>query len=394
MILIVLFWLMLFVVVYTFVGYAIVLWILIRIKNLFVSDKEKNEPSGDLPDVCLLVAAYNEVAYVDDKVANSLQLNYPKDKIQYLWISDGSDDGTNDKLEKYSDIQVEYLPERKGKVNAINTGMKLAKSNIVICSDCNTMLGVDAIMEIVQKFQNPKVGCVAGEKRIVQKENDNAASTGESFYWYFESWMKKMDAEFNTAVGADGGVFAIRRELFDEVDRNIVLDDFVISLKIAQKGYKIEYAPNAYAEETASANIKEELKRKIRIAAGAIQTMFLLPDLLNPFRYGWLSFQYFSHKVLRWIFAPFALILVFILNLILVVNDNETLIGFYKLFFLLQLILYFLAVIGWLFRSRETRYKVIFVPYYFLLMNYASVFGVFRFIRGNQSVKWEKSKRA
>ncbi|HPF52973.1 MAG TPA: glycosyltransferase family 2 protein [Draconibacterium sp.] len=388
------FWIFLIIVIYTFVGYAFLLWIFVWVKKLFHKSEEKDQTNENLPDVCLLVAAYNEVSYVDDKIANSFQLDYPADKIQYLWISDGSDDGTNKKLEKYSGIQVEFLPERKGKVNAINTGMKLVKSDIVIFSDCNTMLGQGTIMEFVRKFRNPKVGCVAGEKRIVQKENDNATNTGESLYWRFESWIKKMDAEFNSAIGADGGVFAIRRELFEEVGRNIVLDDFVISLKIAQKGYKIDYAPNAYAVETASANIKEELKRKVRIAAGAIQTMRMLPDLLNPFRYGWLSFQYFSHKVLRWIFAPFALIGVFFTNLILVVNGNDILSRFYGTFFLFQLIMYFFAVVGWLLRSHETRYKWLFVPYYFVMMNFASVLGIFRFFNGKQSVKWEKAKRA
>ena len=395
MILSIIFWLLLFILFYTYVGYAVILWGLVGFKRILKSGKRADGETDNEFTVCLFIPAYNEVAYIDDKVKNCFQLNYPKDKIQYLWISDGSDDGTNEKLKAYSGIDVEYLSERKGKVNAINHGMKLAQGDIIIFSDCNTILGLDSVKEIVHKFHDPKVGCVAGEKRIVQKEDDNPASSGEGMYWHFESWIKKMDSDFNSVIGADGGIFAIRKELFQEVESDIVLDDFIISMRIAQKGYKIAYAPEAYAQETASLNVKEELKRKIRIAAGGVQTIFRLKSLLNIFKYGLLTWQYISHKVLRWTITPISLFLLYFVNLFVVVrNGNWSTVDFYAIFFYVQNFCYYVALAGWFFENKKIKIKLFYAPYYFVMINYATILGILRYIKGRQSVNWEKSKRA
>ncbi len=388
------FWICFFIVGYTFLGYTIILWILVSLKKIF-SKNSISTKEAELPSVCLFVPAYNEIDYIDDKVKNLFELDYPKDKIQYLWISDGSDDGTYEKLLSYPDLQVIQLPERKGKINAINQGMKYVENQIVIFSDCNAFLSKESINEIVHKFRNSKVGCVAGEKRIVRDDDSNAASFGENIYWQYESFMKKMDAELNTVIGADGGLFAIRKELFEEVESDTIIDDFVISLRIVQKGYKIAYAPKAYVAETASANVQEELKRKIRIAAGGLQFLFRLPALLNPFKYGWLSFQYFSHKVLRWIFAPFALLGLFIVNLLIFIYEGTPReLSFFLTFLILQLTMYLLAVLGGIFHAKKVKPRALFAPYYFVVMNYASIAGIFRFIKGKQKVTWEKSVRA
>ncbi|MFW5774603.1 MAG: glycosyltransferase family 2 protein, partial [Tangfeifania sp.] len=347
------------------------------------------------PDVCLFVTAFNERDYIHQKVENSFQLDYPKEKIQYVWVTDGSDDGTPDLLKRYEKLKVYHQPERRGKMHAMNRGMQYVKAPVVIFSDTNTLLNKDSIREIVAQFSNPEVGCVAGEKRIIEKEADAAAAAGEGLYWKYESWVKKMDAQLNSAVGAVGELFAIRRELFEEVETDTVLDDFIISLRIAQKGYKIAYTPNAYAEETASLNVKEELKRKIRIAAGGIQSLSRLSGLLNPFKYGVLSWQFVSHKVLRWTVAPVSLFLLFFVNgWIIWQNNSWTDPGFYTLFFWLQVLCYLLAAIGWFFGNRKLRSKFLFVPYYFVSINYASLRGIFRYFRNKQPASWEKSKRA
>lgn len=233
------------------------------------------------------------------------------------------------------------------------------------------------------------------KKRIIEKDADAAAGAGEGLYWKMESWIKKMDADLNSAVGAVGELFAIRTELFEDVEEDALLDDFMISLRIAQKGYHIAYTPNAYAEETASLNVKEELKRKIRIAAGGIQTIFRLKGLLNPFRFGLLTWQYFSHKVLRWTLAPVSLFLILPLNLALVWQKNAWVdFDFYAVFLYVQILCYFLATVGWYFENRKLRFKLLFIPYYFVSINYAAVRGIIRFFKGKQSVNWEKSKRA
>ncbi|WP_319481705.1 glycosyltransferase family 2 protein [uncultured Draconibacterium sp.] len=395
MILNLLFWVLLFILFYTYFGYALVLWVFVGLKKVFGQRQISLESDSYEPEVCLFVTAFNEKDYIGQKVNNAFSLDYPKEKIQYVWVTDGSDDGSPEMLEQVKELEVYHQPERRGKMHAMNRGMKFVKAPIVIFSDSNTVLGKQSIREIVKCFSNPEVGCVAGEKRIVQKDEEAAAGAGEGLYWKMESWIKRKDWELNSAVGAVGELFAIRTELFEEVETDTLLDDFIISLRIAQRGYKIAYAPNAYAEETASLNVKEELKRKVRIAAGGIQTIMRLKGLLNPFRDGLLSWQYFSHKVLRWAFAPPALFLLFIINLLLVVNSNNwTVANLYATVLYLQVLCYIAAAFGWYFENRKVRMKALFVPYYFVMINYASILGIVRYAKGRQSVNWEKSKRA
>lgn len=392
----ILFWILFAIVGYTYFGYAGLLFTMVQTKRLFSKKEEKTELNPEqYPNVCLFVTAYNEKDYIEQKVANSFALNYPKEKIQYLWVTDGSNDGSPEILRKYPELEVFHLDERKGKMHAMNRGMQFVKSSIVVFSDCNTLLGENSVLEIAREFSNPKVGCIAGEKRIRENISDEAAGAGEGIYWKFESWIKKMDSDLNSAVGAVGELFAIRRELFEQVEEDTLLDDFIISLRIAMKGYKISYVPNAWAMETASINVSEEMKRKKRIAAGGIQTLVRLKSLLNPFHFGLLSFQYISHKVLRWSIAPLALFLLLPVNFIILLRDKAfTEFSFISLFFWLQIVLYIVAVLGYIFEYKKTKLKIWFVPYYFVSMNYASLAGWLRFLQGKQSVKWEKAKRA
>lgn len=390
------FWILFLIVFYTFAGYAILLAIILFFKKLFRRRKSYTEPEIlNLPRVCMFVTAYNEADYIDQKVKNLLELDYPADKIQYLWITDGSNDGTPELLRRYTQMEVHHLQERKGKIHAMNRGMQFVDAPIVIFSDSNTTLNLQSVRVIVETFNNPKVGCIAGEKRIVSRETDDAAGAGENLYWKFESWVKRMDSELNSAVGGVGELFAIRADLFEPVENDTILDDFIISLRIAQKGYRIAYTPGAYAIETASVNVSEELKRKIRIAVGGLQTISRLKSLLNPFRFGILSFQYISHKVLRWTIAPIALFCLFPVNLFILLDKGETSMStFLSVFFYFQALMYLLALMGWLLERRKIRLKILFVPYYFSAINYASIRGWVRFIKGKQTVNWEKSKRA
>lgn len=390
MILKLLFWIFFIILIYTYIGYPLLLYAINLIRR-FLKPEKKDEPTDYEPQICLFVTAYNEKDFVHQKVLNSLQLDYPNEKIQYLWITDGSDDGTPELLKQYPHNEVHHLPVRRGKMHAMNRGMQFVKAPIVIFSDTNTVLNRNTIREIASCFSNPHVGCVAGEKRIVERSADVAAAAGEGLYWKYESWIKKLDAELNSAVGAVGELFAIRRELFEEVETDTILDDFIVSMRIALKGYKIAYTPKAYAEEHASLNVKEELKRKIRIAAGGVQSLFRLKGLLNPARHGILSWQYFSHKVLRWTIAPASLFLLLIVNAAIVIIDEG---WFYEWFLYLQLLAYLLAFIGWNLENRMLRLKLLFIPFYFVSINYASVRGVFRYFRGKQTVQWEKSRRA
>ncbi len=386
------FWIFIFTIIYTYIGYPVLLYLLINIKRLI--SRKKKYTNDYYPPVTLFITAYNEKDYIDEKVKNSFDLDYPKEKLTQIWITDGSDDGTPDLLKKYKDIKVYHEQKRKGKADAINRGMQFVDTPIVVFTDANTELCTKAIKEIVKLFQDDKTGCVAGEKRIYTKKSDTAINSGENIYWKFESTLKKWDSELYSAVGAAGEIFAVKTKLFEKVEDDTILDDFIISLRIVEKGYRIKYAPEAYAIEYASANIHEELKRKIRISAGGIQSIIRLKKLLNFFKYGIFSWQYISHKVLRLLFVPLFFPLLFIFNLLLITfNTNYPEFNIYHIFFILQILVIIFIVIGNLLKNTNIKQKNIFIPYYIYIMNYAVWAGFFRFIRGKQSVNWERAKR-
>lgn len=389
----IIFWIALFIIFYSYLGYGILLYVIIKLRRLFGFGKKNIENEDYEPEVTLFVAAYNEKDYVDEKIKNSFKLNYPKEKVKHVWVTDGSNDGTPDILRKYDEVEVYHEDARGGKIGAMNRGMKFVKTPIVIFSDGNTNLGEDSIQEIVNLFKDPKVGCVSGEKRIYQKGKDAAAGAGEGLYWKYESTLKKWDAEWYSVVGAAGELFAIRTELWQEVEKDTLLDDFIISLRVAMSGYTIQYNPNAYAVETASANVKEELKRKIRISAGGIQSVIRLSPLLNLFKYKTLSFQYISHRVLRWTITPLLLLLIIPLNFILAYDSGMDTSNIYTILFYGQLVFYLAALLGWFLEYQKIKLKVLFIPYYFFIMNLSVYLGFKRYIKGNQSVKWERAKR-
>lgn len=390
----ILFWVLAFIVVYTYVGYGILLYFIIKIRRIFKIGKKPNADPNYQPDVTLFISAYNEKDYVQGKMENSMELDYPKEKLHIVWVTDGSDDGTPEMLQQYNNVTVHHLPERNGKISAMNRGMKFVKTPIVIFSDANTMLGHESVKRIVNLFATPTVGCVSGEKRIINKESDAASGAGEGLYWKYESALKKWDAELYSVVGAAGELFAIRTELYKDVEKDTLLDDFVISLRVAQEGYTIQYDPEAYAIETASANVKEELKRKIRISAGGIQSVVRLRSLLNIFKYGTLSFQYISHRVLRWTLTPACLLVLIPLGFTVAYNEGLLNFGLYSTLFWMQLLFYATALTGWFLENRSTRIKALFVPYYFFIMNLSVVLGFFRYMKKSQSVNWERAKRA
>ncbi|MFA6588913.1 MAG: glycosyltransferase family 2 protein [Bacteroidales bacterium] len=413
----ILFCLLFALVFYTYLGYGMLLFVLVRIKRLFgrgrkqgrrqepeqeltarvagTADKATGEDQGrrtsdmELPHITMLIAAYNEEDYVAQKVQNTRELQYPADKLHQLWVTDGSTDRTPALLSQYKGVEVLHQPQRAGKIAAINRAMPFVTTPLVVFSDANTRLGPESLLRIARMFENPRTGCVSGEKRIFTDKDGAASAAGEGIYWKYESKLKSWDAELHSVVGAAGELFAIRTDLYQPVEADSLLDDFVISLRVAMQGYKIDYDPEAYAIEHASANVKEELKRKVRIAAGGIQSVVRLRPLLNIFKYGLLSFQYISHRVLRWTITPFALLLLLPLNIALAPAAV-----FYLVLLLLQLLFYGAALLGWLFEQRKIKIRLFFVPYYFFVMNYAVFAGLWRYLGKKQSVNWERARRA
>lgn len=387
----VLFWIFLGIVVYTYLGYTLVLFLLAVIHRVFSEKRAGREPDFE-PEVTLFIPAYNEEEFIDRKMQNIRALDYPRDKLKVIWITDGSTDASREYLGRYEDIAVFHEQERRGKIHAMNRGILHSTTPLVIFTDANTMMNPLALREMVRFFSDPGVGCVAGEKRITEANVDKAVGAGEGLYWKYESLIKMLESETGSAVGAVGELFAIRRELFQPVSEDTLLDDFTISLQIACNGYRVKYAPEAWGVETASVSVTEEMKRKVRIATGGMQTLFRMTTLLNPFRHGLLSFKYISHKVLRWTLVPFSFPLVFVLNAAILFQDGRS--GFYAVFFILQCFYYLLAIAGAVLHNVRLRLKTIFAPYYLLVMNYAVVVGICHFITGKYSVNWQKARRS
>ncbi|UOE52116.1 glycosyltransferase family 2 protein [Mucilaginibacter sp. SMC90] len=381
----------LFIVFYTFAGYGIFLYLIIRIKRIFKGKKALPAENQDtLPSCTLIIAAYNEEYFIEQKIHNSIQLNYPEGKLKLLFVTDGSSDKTPDIIAKYPQIQLLHKPERAGKIAAVHRAMEYVDTDAVVFTDANTFLNKDALIKICRHYSDVTVGAVAGEKRVHIDENADASAAGEGFYWKYESALKKWDSELYSVVGAAGELFSVRRSLYQPVEPDTVLDDFMISMLIAAEGYRIIYEPEAYATETASENVSEELKRKVRIAAGGIQSILRLKKLFNPFPYPVLSFQYISHRVLRWTITPFLLILSFILTVVLALKHSETEM---QALLLAQVLFYILALLGLLMEKRQLRIKVLFIPYYFCVMNYAVLAGIIRYFSTKQSAVWEKVQR-
>lgn len=397
----IIFWTFLFVIFYTFIGYGILLYLLVKIKELFVKPFEVKLPSDEnLPFITLFIAAYNEASVIEKKFKNSVALDYPADKLLVLFVTDGCTDATVDILQSLANKRAENLPvvrvencsQRRGKAAAFDRGMKFAEGDIIVFTDSNTMLNSESLREIVKSFFCPDVGCVAGEKRV-EKESGagEGAVTTEGVYWKYESLLKSLDYRLYSAVGAAGELFAVRKSLYETLPDGTLLDDFILSMKIVEKGYVIAYNSNAYAIEGTSANMKEESKRKRRIAAGGIQSIGMLMPLLNPFKYPLISFQFFSHRVLRWIVAPFLLAAILPINIIIVCNNGGII---YNVLLICQVAIYLLGIIGYILSIKGRKIKILYIIYYFIFMNLNVFAGILYLFRRKSTGMWEKAERA
>jgi poly-beta-1,6-N-acetyl-D-glucosamine synthase len=382
-----LFFIAVFIVFYNYAGYAVLLWMINRIKK---SRIQKN--THHYPSVSFIVAAYNEEDCIEKKMINSLEQDYPAEKIEFIFITDGSTDGTNEIIKKYPSIILLADRERRGKTAALNRVVKFARNEILIFSDANTVLNKEATLRIASHYSDHSVGGVAGEKKVIASgENTNEVGAGEGLYWKYESALKKLDSDFYSVVGAAGELFSLRRELYEPVSETVILDDFIISMQVALKGFRIVYEPGAYAMELPSFSMVDEQKRKIRIAAGGFQAMVMLSSLLKFWKHPKLSFLYLSHRLLRWTLSPICLVLAFISNAVLYFGTENR---FFTICFYGQLLFYGMAVLARILPKNLPGFKLFKLAYYFVFMNLSVVQGFFRFLRGRQPAAWEKARRS
>lgn len=389
----ILFWACLILVIYTYVGYGAVLFIILKIKRLISGAPHEPELPSDpneLPYMTLMICAFNEEEVIREKMENIRQLDYPKDKLCVMWVTDGSNDHSNELLSEYPEVTLVFTPERRGKAAAMQHGLQENKAEYVIFTDANTMLNPEAIKEIARQFMKENVSCVSGEKRVAARYDGQTAAEGEGAYWKYESTLKRWDSELYSAMGAAGELFAVRMSHYRQAPSNALLDDFMMSMLILKDGHKIAYTNKAYAMEYGSADLNEESKRKRRIAAGGLQSSWWLRSMMNPFAYPKVSFQFVSHRVLRWTITPFALLALIPINVALVMMKGGTL---YTTLWILQILFYLSAFIGYIYASKGKKSKLFYIPYYFLFMNLNVFLGI-NYLRSHKhSGTWEKAKR-
>ncbi len=375
------FWVAVMLVGYAYVGYgglvAVLAW----------AFRRPDMREGALPRVSLVVAAYNEEEVILAKIANSQALDYPRDRLELVIVTDGSTDRTAELAGEVAGLRVMHAPERRGKIHALNRAMPTLSGEIVVFSDANAMLNPEALRRIVRHFQDAQVGGVAGEKRIAPGADD--VSAGEGFYWRYESALKRWDSQVSSVMGAAGELVAVRRSAYEPLENDTLLEDFVMSMRLVSRGLRVVYEPGAYATEEASASISDEFKRKARIVAGGWQAVFRLWPLLIPTRpLIWL--QYVSHRVLRWVLVPVLLPVILGCNMLLAWEGGAV----YAWLLQLQLALYGAALLGWRLQARGIRPPMLYLPFYFAFLNAAALVGAYRFWTGAQSVTWEKARRA
>ncbi len=379
----------LFVILYTYIGYGAILYVLVTVRK-WLSPAKSNVVGSFTPTVTLIVAAYNEAGCIEEKIKNCLSLLYPAGKLAFIFVTDGSTDETPIIIARYPQIQLLHSQKRIGKIMSVHRAIKEVTTEVVVFTDANTLLNSEALRLLCRHYADEKTGAVAGEKRIDISGVTNATA-GEGLYWKYESKLKKWESEWYVVMGAAGELFSIRAALYEPVAPDTILDDFMISITIAMKGYRIRYEPAAFATEKGSVTIEEELKRKLRIAAGAVQSFLRLGKLLFSVTQPLLSFQYVSHRVLRWLITPYLLVLVFLLNGLLLADYSVN--HYLSWLFFVQLCWYTFAGIGWIMEKCRIKAGLFFIPYYFCLMNYAMIAGMIRYVTRGQTVLWEKAQR-
>ncbi|MFP2933219.1 glycosyltransferase family 2 protein [Pyxidicoccus sp. 3LG] len=341
--------------------------------------------AGPASSVSLVVAAYNEASCIQQKLENSLALKYPAEKFEVVIGSDGSSDGTDDIVRACPDSRVRLSPApRAGKTTVLNRCIPMAKGDIVVLSDANTMIEPEAIERLVRHFDDPEVGAVCGKLKLY---NPTKQDYEESAYWSYESLIKMYEGRRGAVVGANGGLYAIRRSLFTALPPSTIVDDFVIPLRILENGYKVVYEEQAVAHEETTEDYGKEFGRRARIAAGNFQSLRMVPGLLLPTA-GFPAFAFWSHKLLRW-FAPALMGVALLANVFLL--DSM----FYRFTLFGQALFYALAYLGKVgVLKRGMAKRVASVAYYFVTMNLAIVVGFWRFLRNTQRAAWDRTARA
>ena len=372
-----LFWMSAALLVYAYAGYPLLIGLLAR-----VARRPATRVSNELPRVTLLISAYNEARVIEEKLANSLALDYPKERLEIVVISDCSDDGTDDAVRRFASQGVRLVPQaaRLGKSAGLNLAVPQASGDVLVFSDANAMYRPDAIRQLVKHFVDPRVGYVVGNARYLDKHSNTQAAESEGLYWKLETWLKEKESAFYSVVGGDGALYAIRRELYTPL-RPADINDFLNPLQIIGRGFLGVFEPAAICYEDAAGTFSKEFRRRVRIISRSLQAVSSAPGVLNPLRHTRHWILLVSHKLLRW-FAPFFMVAMLFTSALL------WSVPVFRTGTLLQITFYALALLGGLLQTRGTNVRALSIPLYFSLLNLASLVACFKWVIGDLSGTW------
>ncbi len=343
------------------------------------------------PKVSLIIAAYNEEDGIRSRVENALSCDYPEDALEILVASDGSTDRTASIVEKLGmDHRVRLLSlPRKGKAHALNEAVRQSRGEVLVFSDANTVFRPDALRMLMRNLADPEVGGVAGQTGYVIQEEGESAGRGEDLYWRYDSWIKRLESRTGSVVSAHGGMYAIRRELFQPLVDAAVTDDFAISTGVVEQGRRLVFEPDAQGSEMTVKESAREFQRRVRLMTRGLRSVLLRRRLLNPREYGFYSVALFSHKVLRRA-LPLVLPVLFVASVALHSRGI-----FYLGAAVGQALFYSLALSGWALRNRKMgRWKLFYVPFFFCMANLASATAIWNVLRGQRIEKWSPQRHA
>jgi cellulose synthase/poly-beta-1,6-N-acetylglucosamine synthase-like glycosyltransferase len=370
---------------YVYIGYPLLVGFLARI---FTRPVDTSAAVACEPSVSLLISAYNESPVIAAKIENSLALDYVVDRLEIIVISDCSDDGTDEIVRGYasSGVRLFRQSQRMGKSAALNFAVPQAEGVILVFSDANALYQPDAIRHLVRHFSNPRVGYVVGNARYSEKNIESGSAESEGLYWKLETYLKKKESSFESVVGGDGAIYAIRRELFSPL-LSTDINDFMNPLQIVDRGYCGLFEPAAISYEDTAESFEKEYRRKVRIVSRSFNALRRVPGVLNPFRNPRHWLLLISHKLLRWL-APFFLLILFVASLLL------WRFPLYRTAFFLQTVFYVLAIAGWMAPRGRTAWKPLALAYYFCLVNVASFVGCIKCFRGELSAMWTPPRQS
>lgn len=373
-----LFWCSFFLIAWSYAGYMLLLKLLSVLRPKHVAKADI------LPPVTLVITAHNEAARIQEKIENCLSLDYPRDRLEIIVVSDASDDGTDEIVRKYAHrgVQLFRILERLGKHFGQGRGIRQGTSDIVVLSDATTFLETDAIRKIVRNFADPTVGVVSGEDVI---RGANVGSSGEGIYVRYEMKLRSLEAAAGSLVGVSGCFFAIRKKLSAMWIDNMS-SDFYMPIVAFMNGYRAVPEPEAIGYYDVLGDTVHEFHRKVRTVLHGLEVLFSFKKILNPFRYGLFSLQMFSHKLLRWL-VPYLLVVLLMSNVALI---NSGL--FYQLTMLGQIVLYVVALVGHIIPRLQKNIGFR-IPLFFCMVNLSIVIAWYQFITGQKQVVWTATKR-